>query len=196
LIQSNTSGTQSPTVQISGSFRPPKRRKISSRSYIPPQKKKAPAELKTFELVLLRSADCLQDDGTTPDIIPDYSKTDEDVCCTGMDDIFTNADEMSIQSSIQEVLINRISDIHRDDFDFVKARGKKVTTPDFKKGQDIGYKQLKALSGQGSLYVRLKTKQVPSEANTASDDSEEVVESTPDVLTTQAPQPSCASATT
>jgi len=204
LIQSNTSGTQSPTVQNSGSFQPPKRRKISSRSYIPPQKKEQPPEVKTFELVLLRSADCLQEEDTTPDIIPDYNKSDEDVCCTGMVDIFTNADEMSIRSSIQEVLINRIPDIHLEDFDFVKVKGKKVTTPVFKKGQDIGFKQLKALSGQGAVYVRLNSKQVPTETYTASH-SDEVVEitdskatpvdvDTTDMPSTQGPQPSCASA--
>lgn len=80
-MQSNTSGFQSPTVQNSDYFKPPKRRKISSCSYIPPPKKEAAAEVKTFELQLLRSADFLQDDDT--DIIPDYNKLDADVCCTG-----------------------------------------------------------------------------------------------------------------
>ena len=204
MIQSNTSGFQTPAVQNNGSFKPPKRRKISSRSYIPPQKKEQVAEVKTFELVLLRSADFLQDDGTDPDVIPDYNKSDTDVYCTGMVDLLTNADEMSIRLSIQEVLMNRIPDIHFEDFDFVKVKGKKVTTPVFKKHQDVGYKQLKALAGQGAVYVRLKNKLVLSETNTASH-SEEVVQVTDgktaphDVVTTnmsstQGPQPSCGSA--
>ena len=54
--------------------------------------------------MLLRSADFLQDDDADPDIIPDYDKSDADVCCTGMVDLFTNANEISIRSSIQEVL--------------------------------------------------------------------------------------------
>lgn len=150
--------------------------------------------------MLLRSADFLQDDDTDSDIIPDYNKLDADVCCTGMVDLFANADEISIQSSIQEVLINRTLDINGEDFEFLKVKGQKS----IKKGQDIGYKQLKALTVQGAVYVRLKNKQVLSETNTASH-SEEVVEitdgkTTPlDVVTTnmsstQGPQPSCGSA--
>jgi len=123
LIQSNTSGFQSPTVQNSDYFKQPKRRKISSFSYIPPPKKEAAAEVKTFELELLRSADFSQDDDA--DIIPDYNKLDADVCCTGMVDLFTNADEISIWSSIQEALIDRILDIHCEDFDLMKEKGKK-----------------------------------------------------------------------
>ena len=89
---------------------------------------------------MLRCPDCLQDD-ITSDIIPDYSKSEEDVWCIGMVDICTNADEISIRSAIQEVLVNRIPDIHTGDVDFVKVKGKKVTTPVFKKGQDVGYNQ-------------------------------------------------------
>lgn len=49
---------QSSSVNTSAAFQPPKRRKISSRSYVmPSQKKEAPAELKSFELVLLQYAD-------------------------------------------------------------------------------------------------------------------------------------------
>ena len=104
---------------------------------------------------------------------------------------------------LRSLLINRIPDLHCKNFDFVKVKGRKVTTPVFKKGQDIGYKQPKALPGQGAVYVWLKNKLVLSETNTASH-SEEVVEitdgnSTPlDVVTTnmsstQGPQPSCGS---
>lgn len=186
--------------QNSGSFKPPQRRQISSHSSTPPQKKEEAAEVKTFELVLLRSADFLQDDDTYSDIIPDYNKLDADVCCTGMVDLFANADEISIKSSIQEVLINRIPDINGEDFEFLKIKGQKS----LKKGEDIGYKQLKALTGQGAVYVRLKNKQVLIETDTASH-SKEVVEitdgkTTPlDVVTTntsstQGPQPSCGSA--
>lgn len=115
--------------------------------------------MKTFELVLLKSPEPLENGNTPPGMVPDYNKTEDDICCSGMVDIFTNADEKSIRSSIQEVLVNRIPDIHHDDFDFVKVKGKKIITPVFKKGQEIGYQQLKALSGQGSLYVRLNNDQ-------------------------------------
>ena len=123
--------------------------------------------------MLLRWRDCLQDDDITSDIIPDYSKSEEDVCCTGMVDIVTNANEISIRSAIQEVLVNRVPDIHTWDFDFVKVKGKKVTTPVFKKGQDVGYKQLKALAGQGAIYVRLKNNEVLNKTDAL--DSKEVV---------------------
>ena len=66
-------------------------------------KKEAPAELKTFELVLLQYADpedFKNPEGTIFDIIPDYSRTDADVCSTGMVDILTNADELSIRECI------------------------------------------------------------------------------------------------
>ena len=142
LILLNSSRAQSSSTGSNAAFQPPKRRKISSRSYaMVTQKKEAPAELKTFELVLLQYADpevFKNPDGTIPDIIPDYSKTDADVCCTGMIDILTNADELSIRKCIKEVLITRMEDLQRGDFDFVNVKGKKVSTPAFKKGQEIG----------------------------------------------------------
>lgn len=43
-----------------------------------------------------------------------------DVYCNSMVDLLTNADEISIQLSIQEVLMNRIPDIHFEEFGFWK----------------------------------------------------------------------------
>ena len=123
LILLNSSRAQSSSTGSNAAFQPPKRRKISRSYAMETQKKEAPAGLKTFELVLLQYADpevFKNPDGTIPDIIPDYSKTDADVCCTGMIDILTNADELW------------------GDFDFVNVKGKKVLTPAFKKGQEIG----------------------------------------------------------
>lgn len=134
LIGTNMSGSG----QNGTASHPPKRRKISSRAYIPTKKVKAD-EMKTFELVLLRSAGMICDDDSGP-IIPDYNKTEDDVLCTGMVDISTSADEKNIRCCIQEVLVNRFPDLEVDAFDFTKVKGKKVTTPIFKSGQDIGYR--------------------------------------------------------
>ena len=72
-----------------------------------------------------------------------------------MVDILTNADELSVRECLNEVLITRIEDLRCEDFDFVKVKGKKVSTPAFKQGQEIGYKQVRSLAGQGAIYVRL-----------------------------------------
>lgn len=57
-----------------------------------------------------------------------------------MVDIFTNADELSVRECINEVLITRIEDLRCEDFGFVKVKDKKVSTPAYKKGQEIGQK--------------------------------------------------------
>ena len=181
---------QSSNVNTSAAFQPPKRRKISARSYVmPSQKKEAPVELKSFELVLLQYADP-QDfknpDGTIPDVIPDYSKTDADILCTGMVDILTNANESSVRECINEVLITRIEDLRCEDFDFVKVKGKKVSTPAFKKGQEIGYKQVRSLAGQGAIYVRLNKNRNVNEYisdNSKDEESPYSCNAAPDVVT-------------
>ena len=88
-------------------------------------------------------------------VIPDYSKTEDDIICTGMVDLLTNAEEMSIRSSIYEVLVARLPDLQCNDFYFVKVKGEKISTPVFKQGQEIGYTQLTSLARQGAVYVIL-----------------------------------------
>lgn len=71
-----------------------------------------------------------------------------------MVDILINVNESLVRECINEVLIIRIEDFRCEDFDFVKVKGKKVLIFVFKKGQEIGYKQVRLLVGQGVIYVR------------------------------------------
>ena len=125
---------------------------------MPATKRDRQPEEKSFQVVLLKFVhleDFTLKDGTVPDVLPDYSKTNEDVVCSGTVDILTNANEDTIRKNIQEVLVSRVKDLAIRDFDFVKVSGKNISTPALKPDQDFGYKQMRSLVGQGSIYVRL-----------------------------------------
>ena len=61
----------------------------------------------------------------------------------------------AIRTKITEVLASRIPGILPEDFSFVKVSRKQVCTPACKRGQKWDYPQVKAIAGQGKLYVRL-----------------------------------------
>jgi hypothetical protein len=101
--------------------------------------------------------DFASNDGNIPEVIPDYSIGKDDVLfTTGTVDLMTNDKEDAIRSKLVDVFRSRISGLKANDFSFVKVSRKVVSTPACKEGHKWDYPQIKAIKGQGKLYVRLE----------------------------------------
>ena len=132
----------------------PKRRRLEHQ-YLSKERK---PEVKTLEVTVIAYVDredFADNDGNIREVIPDYSSGKDDVLFTGTVDLMTNDKEDMIRSKLVDVFKTRISGLKPNDFSFVKVSRKIVSTPACKDGHKWDYPQIKAIEGQGKLYVRL-----------------------------------------
>ena len=164
----------------------PKRRRLGHQ-YTPKIKR---PEVKTLEVTVIDyadHADFADDDGNIPLVIPDYTLGKDDVLFTGTVDLMTNDKENVIRSKLVDVFSSRISGLNATDFSFVKVSRKIVSTPACKEGHKWDFPQIKAIKGQGKLYVRLEKSQssqiaLLSQAQRATSICSNSVSNMPDVL--------------
>ena len=142
----------------------PKRRRLGHQ-YVPKEKK---PEVKTFEVTVIAYVDrddFTDNDGNVAKVIPDYSIGKDDVLFTGTVDLMTSDKEDTIRSKLVDVFKTRISGLSPNDLSFVKVSRKIVSTPACKEGHKWDFPQIKAIKGQGKLYVRLENSHIASLAD-------------------------------
>ena len=152
LLRSNARSVGS-TVGRALSYQP-KRQRLGHQ-YGPKIKK---PDLKTMEVAVIDYADhedFADHDGNVPKVLPDYSVGKDDILFSGTVDLMTNDKEDAIRSKLVDVFKSRISELKANDFSFVKVSRKMISTPACKEDHKWGYPQIKAIKGQGKLYVRL-----------------------------------------
>jgi hypothetical protein len=136
----------------------PKQRRFSPHQYASSKPSKRP-EQKTLEIAVISFMDPKEfsDEDGPPNILPNYALGNDNILFTGFVDLFTNDKEDDIRKKIVEVLDSRVT-LTPFDFDFVKVTRKQVTTPAVKKEHKWDYQQVKSITGQGKLYIRLNKK--------------------------------------
>ena len=97
----------------------------------------------------------IDENGIIPQVLPNYNLGKDDILFSGTVDPLSNNKEDAIRTKITEVLASGIPGILLEDFSFVKVSRKQVCTAACKEGQKWDYPQVKAIAGQGKLYVRL-----------------------------------------
>ena len=97
----------------------------------------------------------IDENGIIPQVLPNYNLGKDDILFSGTVDLLSNNKEDAIRTKITEVLASGIPGILLEDFSFVKVSRKQVCTAACKEGQKWDYPQVKAIAGQGKLYVRL-----------------------------------------
>ena len=130
-------------------------------------KEKKP-EVKTFEVTVIAYVDrddFTDNDGNVAKVIPDYNIGKDDVLFTGTVDLMTSDKEDTIRSKLVDVFKTRISGLSPNDLSFVKVSRKIVSTPACKEGRKWDFPQIKAINGQGKLYVRLENSHIASLAD-------------------------------
>lgn len=105
-------------------------------------KKRKADETKVLEFVVLKITD------------DDWTIHQENVVMRGLIEVSTDSTEAEIRAKIGETVRVKFPMVENDDFDYLKANRRKLTEP--VNCGSFGYKQLKALAGQGALYVKLK----------------------------------------
>lgn len=137
----------------------PKRRRLGHQYASPrPTARVKHPERKTFEIACVNFIDPTEfcdEDGIIPSIIPNYSLGKDDILFSGTVDLMTDDNETAIKSKIVEVLQTRIPGIKTTDFTFVKVVRKLISSPACREDHKWDFPQVKAMAGQGKLYVRL-----------------------------------------
>lgn len=95
------------------------------------------------------------ENGIIPQVLPHYNLGKDDILFSGTVDLLSNDKEDAIRTKITEVLASGIPGILLEDFPLVKVSRKQVGTAACKEGQKWDCPQLKAIAGQGKLYVCL-----------------------------------------
>ena len=137
----------------------PKRRRIGHQYT---HKSVKQPEQKTLEISVLdfmALEEFIDEKGNIPKCFLNYNIGKDDILFSGTVDVMTNDKEDAIKAKITEVLTSRIPDILPEDFSFVKVSRKQVCTPACKEGHKWDFPQVKAIAGQGKLYVRLEKPQ-------------------------------------
>ncbi|XP_068734520.1 uncharacterized protein [Montipora capricornis] len=153
LLRSNI-GSVSSSLQASVAQQP-KRRRIGHQYT---HKSVKQPEQKTLEISVvdfMAREEFVDENGIIPQVLPNYNLGKDDILFSGTVDLLSNDKEDAIRTKITEVLASRIPGILPEDFSFVKVSRKQVCTPACKGGQKWDYPQVKAIAGQGKLYVRL-----------------------------------------
>lgn len=145
------------SVRSSLQAQQPKPRRIGHQ-YSKPRPAKQPEE-KTLEISVLDfmgHEEFMDENGSIPQVLPNYNLGKDDILFSGTVDLMTNDKENAIKATITEVLTSRIPGILPDNFSFVKINRKQVCTPACKEGQKWDFPQVKIMAGQGKLYVHLE----------------------------------------
>jgi len=158
LLRANALSVSNTASSMVNSDPQPKRRRIGHQY----ASKVKPPEPKTVEIAVIDYMDpeeFADENGTVPDILPNYNLGKDDVLFSGTLDLMTSDKEDEIRSKIKEVLQSRIPNVSSLDFSFVKVCRKQVSTPAIKQGHRWDFPQVKSIYGQGKMYIRLNKPQ-------------------------------------
>lgn len=187
LLRSNTMSVSNALGTSLGSAPQPKRRRIGHQ--YTSSKPAKPAEQKTLEISVVDFMDIGEfgdENGKIPDVLPNYNLGKDDILFSGTLDLMTDDKEEAIRSKIVEVLSSRLPGITPMDFSFVKVCRKQVSTPACKQGHRWDFPQIKTITGQGKLYVRLNKPQQEMRGTTTPPtppDTQIEIEDTGDIAT-------------
>lgn len=108
------------------------------------QKKEAVPVKKAFEFVLVNVTNENES----------WAITDETVVLRGLIEITTQSNEAEIRAEIGNATRTKYPMVSDSDFEFLRATRRKLSKP--VSCQSYDYQQVKLLSGQGSIYLKLK----------------------------------------
>ena len=151
LLRSNTCSLLSTQL--------PKRRRLGNTGRYEKPAKQKKAEKKILDLICVNyvplSDFCSEDGSNVPVVLPNYALTQEDVLFSGPVNFMTDDKEPAVMCKVLELLAARLPKIEMSDFEFVKVSRKTVSTPVISKTHAWDFENIKAIAGQGKVYVRL-----------------------------------------